>query len=350
MFRAFKALMGVVVTTCLAAGLVAVAPGGALAAGLQVCVPSFAGATLRTPRAGVCKAGYKKSELPSEEQTAIMAHMKYEATGIGGKPTIEISGVNVQIVNGEGETATDNGEGNLVIGYDEEPGAQSGSHNLILGGPQQTFTSYGGILGGSHNTISSRYASVTGGNGNTASGPWALVTGGVANVASGGAASVAGGANNTAEGEFASVSGGYGNGATGDSSIGGGYGNIAASSESSISGGESNEAVGEGASWIGGGYKNRTHAFLSSIFGGTGLGTTGSTKPAEATQRRAADPPRGREGCATRATGCHPRRETPEWRSCCRRRAPRHGPPPAGRLWRVVGSLSRTIEVAKASV
>ena len=41
MFRTFKALMGVVVTTCLVEGLVAVAPGGALAAGLQVCVPFF---------------------------------------------------------------------------------------------------------------------------------------------------------------------------------------------------------------------------------------------------------------------------------------------------------------------
>ena len=64
-----------------------------------------------------------------------MAHMKYEATGIDGKPTIKISGANVQIVNGEGTTATTNGENNLVIGYDEEPGDQGGSHNLILGPP-----------------------------------------------------------------------------------------------------------------------------------------------------------------------------------------------------------------------
>ncbi len=300
MFRAFKALMGVVVTTCLAAGLVALVPGGALAAGLQVCVPSFAGATLRTPRAGACKAGYKKSELPSEEQTAIMAHMKYEATGIGGKPTIEISGVNVQIVNGEGETATDNGEGNLVIGYDEEPGAQSGSHNLILGGPQQTFTSYGGILGGSHNTISSRYASVTGGNGNTASGPWALATGGVANVASGGAASVAGGADNTAEGEFASVSGGYGNGATGGTPRSAAVTGISLPHRSPRS--------------VAASRTKRSGRGLRGLAADTKTGLTrscppssvvpdsellGSTKPVEATQRLAADPPRGREGCDT---------------------------------------------------
>ena len=276
MVRTFKELRGVLVATCLVAGFAAVVPGGALASGLQVCVPSFAGATLRTPKAGVCKAGYKKSELPSEEQATIMAHMKYEATGIDGKPTIKISGANVQIVNGEGTTATTNGEGNLVIGYDEEPGDQGGSHNLILGGPQQAFTSYGGILGGDYNTIGARYASVIGGSDGTASGPWALVVGGVSNTASGSSGSVGGGADNTAEGGFASVSGGYGNKATGgDSSISGGYGNIAATPESSISGGESNEATGEDNSWIGGGYKNHTREFLSSIFGGTGLETTG---------------------------------------------------------------------------
>ena len=43
--------------------------------------------------------------------------------------------MNVQVVNGEGKSETTNGEGNLVIGYDEDKGGhpQDGSHNLVLG-------------------------------------------------------------------------------------------------------------------------------------------------------------------------------------------------------------------------
>ena len=62
------------------------------------------------------------------------------ASGIDGKPTVQGSAANVQLVNGEGKTASANGEGNLVIGYDENGGghAQTGSHDLILG-EEQTF-------------------------------------------------------------------------------------------------------------------------------------------------------------------------------------------------------------------
>jgi hypothetical protein len=79
--------------------------------------------------------------------------MTYVASGVGG-PTIQFSGVNVQVVNGEGKTASVNGDGNLVVGYDENAGKndQTGSHNVILGG-EQTFTSLGGILGGFKNGV-----------------------------------------------------------------------------------------------------------------------------------------------------------------------------------------------------
>ena len=40
----------------------------------------------------------------------------YLAEGIDKKPTVQFSGCNVQVVDGEGKTATKNGEGNLVIG------------------------------------------------------------------------------------------------------------------------------------------------------------------------------------------------------------------------------------------
>src|SRR5271155_2078217 len=78
----------------------------------------------------------------------ILKHVKYEASGIDGKPTVQVTGANVQIISGapgakESET---NGEGNLIIGYDESPGAQTGSNNLMLG-EEQTYTSYASILG-----------------------------------------------------------------------------------------------------------------------------------------------------------------------------------------------------------
>ncbi len=78
---------------------------------------------------------------------SILSHMKYVASGIDSKPTVKFEGVNVQIVNGEGKTTTTNGEGNLVIGYDENPEKreQTGSHDLILG-KEQKFTSYSGII------------------------------------------------------------------------------------------------------------------------------------------------------------------------------------------------------------
>jgi hypothetical protein len=120
----------------------------------------------------------------------------------------------VQIVNGEGKTASENGAGNLVIGYDELPKEQTGSHNLILGA-LQAFTSYGGIDAGVGNTISAPYASISGGALNTASGNASSVSGGSQNISSALRSSVSGGMGNTASGNLSSVSGGAENKAKG---------------------------------------------------------------------------------------------------------------------------------------
>ena len=51
-----------------------------------------------------------------------------------GKPTIRVEGANLQVVSGPGATSgTVNGTGNLVVGYDEGTGSQTGSHNLPAG-------------------------------------------------------------------------------------------------------------------------------------------------------------------------------------------------------------------------
>ncbi|HME02298.1 MAG TPA: hypothetical protein VKG38_04630, partial [Solirubrobacteraceae bacterium] len=158
---------------------------------------------------------------------SILPHMTYVASGVGGKPTVQFSGVNVQVVNGEGKTATKNGAGNLILGYDEDLAAhpQTGSHDLILG-TEQEFTTYGGIDAGNANAITAPFASVSGGFHNTASGEAASVSGGRQNISSGVFASISGGNNNTASGRWASISGGESNTVTvGRAWIGGGLGN-----------------------------------------------------------------------------------------------------------------------------
>jgi hypothetical protein len=262
-----------------------------------LCLQLKANGSLKGPTTvggNTCKAGYEKIELPPPAQletlNKILPHTKYDEKGVGGKPTIQLSGVNVQIVNGEGKTETANGEGNLVIGYDENlpKHSQTGSHNVILG-EEQTFTSYGGILAGRLNTIIAPFASVTGGSSNIASGSAASITGGGSNFASAFEASVSGGGGNTASGSEASVSGGSGNTASGlDASISAGRSNSASGNfasvsgggfskatftETSVSGGESNWASGEDAS-VSGGRNNTAEAKWSSIFGSTHLTAT----------------------------------------------------------------------------
>jgi collagen triple helix repeat protein len=266
--------------------------------GIKLCVPKKEGAATLTPVHGKCKKGYKLTSLgvegkegkqglegkqgsegkagaegragaegktgpegkagltSSELETlkSILPYIKYVASGVGGKPTIQFSAVNVQVVNGEGKTASVNGEGNLIIGYGENGGkhAQTGSHNLILS-EEQTFTSYGGIVAGFENTISGAFGSVLGGIENIASGEASMVSGGEANRASTGGASVSGGKGNIASGADATISGGGANTASGVFAwIGGGDINIASEEEASVSGGYGNNASGPKSSIFGG--------------------------------------------------------------------------------------------------
>lgn len=85
------------------------------------------------------------STLSKSEQEAlkeILPYVKFVKEGIGKKPTIQFSAANVQVVNGEGHTASTNGEGNLVIGYEELGPPQTGSHDLVIG-EKQGWSSFG---------------------------------------------------------------------------------------------------------------------------------------------------------------------------------------------------------------
>ena len=68
-------------------------------------------------------------------------YLTYSSSGIASKPTFKFTGANVQIVSGAHEEEV-NGVGNLVIGADEFPRAQTGSNNIVLGGEEQEFTSF----------------------------------------------------------------------------------------------------------------------------------------------------------------------------------------------------------------
>ena len=127
--------------------------------------------------------------------------------------TLRISNVNVQIVDGTGNTEdTFNGRGNLIIGYNElrtgnnPTNTRTGSHNLIMG-LANNYSSVRGIVAGYFNSVENG-SSVLGGEGNTASGASSVVLGGLNNQATGTYTTVSGGFSNFATGSCSTVSGG----------------------------------------------------------------------------------------------------------------------------------------------
>ncbi len=195
-----------------------------------------------------------KSMIPilTPEQREILSHMSivYLDDGLGGTcKTIRITGVNVQIVNGLGATETTNCVGNLIVGYNEtgNPNGddRTGSHNLVAGS-KNSYSSYGGLVVASENTISAGYATVSAGQNHVASGLASSVSGGHFNTASGFFSSVTGGENNTASVAHSSVTGGESNVANGaQSSVTGGKSNTASSEWASVSGGHNRSATGD---------------------------------------------------------------------------------------------------------
>ena len=185
------------------------------------CIPITAGQAVVSGGTGAtpaCNGG----------TTAVLAPT-YVASGVGGKPTVEFSAENVQIINGTGSTAQVNGEGNLVLGYDENPGTQTGSHNLVLG-ESQDYSSVGDIVAGFNNQAAAAFSSVLGGYGNSVTSPFSSVLGGCSNLAGPGSVTLAGICSDTVHHnhDFATVSGGVHNTASGiGAAVGGGKGNRA---------------------------------------------------------------------------------------------------------------------------
>jgi hypothetical protein len=152
---------------------------------------------------------------------------------------VTLSGYNLHIDNGSGDTMTANGLGNLIVGYNEVRGdgdTRTGSHNVIVG-KAQNYSGVAGIVAGLWDEIGGS-GSAAFGNQNLANGNYCTVTGGYQNTARGDFCAVAGGMGNLAMGRACSVTGGsYNTAAYAYSSIGGGAGNTLNAQWSSISGG-----------------------------------------------------------------------------------------------------------------
>lgn len=243
--------------------------------------------------------------LRAQVTNLIAVNQHVSMVELHGRPTVRFSGVNVQVVNGTGNTETSNGTGNLIVGYDrlragnypeyfqeecsvgttypDQPletrqeceaawgkwqlDHKSGSHYLVIG-DWHNYTKWSGIVSGIGSTANGRAASVTGGLYNRASNFGASVSGGIFGHAFGTGASVSGGNEGRAGAYAATVSGGSGGIATGEmSSVTGGHWNEASGDGSSVSGGSTNRATGIGAS-IGGGVLNTASGYMSTVGGG----------------------------------------------------------------------------------
>lgn len=166
--------------------------------------------------------------------------------------TLVFDGMNLHLRNGAGRTESANGLGNLIVGYNETAGAQTGSHVVAIG-PGHTFTGASGLVVGIDNSVTGNYGSVLGGTGNAADGDGATVAGGAVNRASGSRAAVAGGYGNEAAVGVSSILGGAYNSVTGIyGAISGGYNNQVSGTFGSISGGFANVVEADMASILGG--------------------------------------------------------------------------------------------------
>jgi hypothetical protein len=109
---------------------------------------------------------------------------------------LTFSGMNLQLNSGAGTTSSAvNGLGNLFIGYNDSPGTQTGSNNLVIG-DEHSFTSYGGLVAGEQNTLTAPYSAIIGGFNDTASGAESAVSGGEYNIAGDPFSMIGGGCDN----------------------------------------------------------------------------------------------------------------------------------------------------------
>ena len=182
------------------------------------------------------------------------------------RPIARFEAVNVQIVDGAGQTIspTPNGLGNLIIGYDEPTadvsfflhcsvgphlnqtdceaaGAtwaanqKTGNHNLVVG-TQHNYSQSAGVVFGLRNTVNRASSTVTGGQNGVAAGEQSSITGGNENSVGLRFSTISGGFENTipftASNGASVISGGsFNTNNAGEAIIGGGSGCVLASDD-----------------------------------------------------------------------------------------------------------------------
>lgn len=163
--------------TAATAALAATAPAHA---GQWLCIPDAAGAPLTSGGAdGTCEDGATSAQMPASaaEQQALvdlLPHVRFEAEGTGGKPTLHLRGLNVRIASADDDHA--DGTGNLVIGADDYlDGGLTGTENLVVGA-QHVVSGTANVVTGAQQTVEGQGALV-GGSGNTVRGAWNVVAG-----------------------------------------------------------------------------------------------------------------------------------------------------------------------------
>jgi hypothetical protein len=228
-----------------------------------------------------------------EERVAELERKTARVRVVNNGADIVLEGMNLQIVNGLGDTQLANGVGNLVIGYNEtgNPGGdfRVGSHYLVMG-QRNNHNQFGGIVGGFQNSNYGPFSAIITGFNNTANVPYAFIgtgsehlvsqpfgaiLGGKRNqIVNGSYSAIVGGEGHATFGEHSTVTGGFQNGTNGCyPSVSGGDSNHAGADYSSVSGGSFNVIEGVSAS-ISGGTTNRAPGIQSSVSGGWNRGAS----------------------------------------------------------------------------
>jgi len=179
-------------------------------------------------------------------------------------------GCNVHIQNGMGQTGTTNTLGNLIIGYNKnEVSKRTGSHNIIVGDLHE-YTSYGGVVTGTENTIGAPNSTIMSSvDSSTAGVPGSVVVGADRGIAEGNAVLLGGSQNYASPSAHFAVSiGGNDNQVLGSEAVVmAGTMNTASGSNSMVCAGSENSASGNGAIACGGS-GNKGNGMFSAALGG----------------------------------------------------------------------------------
>jgi hypothetical protein len=220
-------LIPITLAATVAAAALAAAPAQA---GQWLCIPDMANTPVTSGGASGSCGSATPVKLPAsaadqQKLIDILPYLTYQATGIGGKPTIVVKGANLQIRRGSDYVGKD-GTGNLIVGSGAQYTVESthtGSENLVVGYDNEWTGNANAMVGvfhkavGGSNLLAGRQSTSTGsqnfvsGVGNTASGQGGGMLGGYFNTLAGEKAALAGGSQRSFKTDFGVLADGSGN-------------------------------------------------------------------------------------------------------------------------------------------